>query len=207
VASIRTLVFKSTNSALKSALFFLGLLVLLSCSHTTRSLFFDIPPPKPEAKVVTESELASELQQSATQSAGYLSHPHDLETDRPPIEDTLDWAEALALLPQNKKGEPDWSAALREDIVKPRALDPADRAGDFFKLDFVIPAEKSKFNAYFPHSSHVVWMGCDSCHPSVFQFRENDITMKAIRKGEYCGACHGSVAFSAKDCKRCHTEM
>ena len=119
---------------------------------------------------------------------------------------SVDWLRG-AKLPVSAKGEPDWSAALREGIVRPRALDPSDRAVESFRLDFFMRAEKTKFDAWFPHSSHLQWMGCDSCHPAVFEYLDNEITMKQIRAGESCGACHGSVAFSAKDCKRCHTKM
>jgi hypothetical protein len=30
--------------------------------------------------------------------------------------------------------------------------------------------------------------------------------MQQIFEGQYCGACHGSVAFPNTDCRLCHTE-
>lgn len=186
-------------------------LFLAACSQKALSVFLDIPPPDPESELQETAETAEPESDPAGISTGsnqWLgTHPSDMETDRPPIEDTLVWEEALELLPTNKKGEPDWSAALREGVIKPRALDPADRRAEWFALDFYLRADKPKFDAWFPHSSHLAWMGCDSCHPAVFEYRDNEITMKNIRAGEHCGACHGKVAFTAKDCKRCHTKM
>lgn len=49
---------------------------------------------------------------------------------------------------------------------------------------------------------------CSDCHPKIFKQKQgsNPITMSAINKGEYCGACHnGKKAFApAKHCGRCH---
>ncbi len=51
---------------------------------------------------------------------------------------------------------------------------------------------------------------CNSCHPSLFMMRGGTakMTMKALREGEFCGACHnGKTAFSAADvskCRNCH---
>ena len=207
---LRTFTSKACNSAPRGALFFLTVIILAACSPATRSLFFDIPPPKPEP---TEAELAAAQQITATDEstgaadAGLLLHPADREGERPPIEAATTWEEALELLPRDEKGGADWAAAQREGIIMPRAFDPRDRGGDWFALDFYLANEKPKFNAYFPHSSHVAVMSCDSCHPALFPLRDNEITMKAMRKGETCGACHGKVAFDLKNCKRCHTSM
>jgi|WetSurMetagenome_2_1015567.scaffolds.fasta_scaffold99430_2 c(7)-type cytochrome triheme protein len=56
---------------------------------------------------------------------------------------------------------------------------------------------------------------CSDCHPKVFQQKRgsNPITMSAINKGEYCGACHNEKTVSPKGvqvfgpkkhCLRCH---
>jgi len=201
---------KTRNSALKGALFFVALLFLISCSHSTRTLFFDIPPPKPEPVQTEQSAQAQSAAQkdpaSFLEGTAFL-HPHDLESDRPPIEEILVYEEAIALLPKDEKGNPDWVKSQKDGTIKPRALDPRDRNTDAFGLDFYLPNEKPKFEAYFPHSSHVALMGCDSCHPAIFRYRDNEISMKSMRDGENCGTCHGSVAFSTKNCKRCHTSM
>jgi len=199
----RTLDFHRWSSVPKSTLLFFALLILVSCSPSTRSLFFDIPPPKPEPVTTQAAETAAAVSPGASSAQAIPTNPADIETDRPPIEDTLDWSKALELLPKTARKQPDWSAALREGVIKPRALNPGDRDADFFKLDFYLRGKKE---AFFPHSSHVAWMGCDSCHPAVFKYRDNEISMKAIKRGEYCGVCHGKnkVAFDVKDCNICH---
>jgi c(7)-type cytochrome triheme protein len=56
---------------------------------------------------------------------------------------------------------------------------------------------------------------CPDCHPKLFKQKQgsNPITMSAINKGEYCGACHNEKAVSPKGvqvfgpkkhCFRCH---
>ncbi len=193
------------TSAPIGALVLFTALLLAACSHKTRSLFFDVPPPEPESETTVAESPAGE--ESNAFYGGLSAHPADRTTNRPEIEQVASWEEALALLPTNKKGAPDWAEALRQGIVEPRALDPRDRMAEYFKLDFFIQAEKARFDAWFPHSSHLAWMGCESCHPAVFKYADNEMTMKAMRGGEGCGTCHGSVAFTLKDCKRCHTQM
>ena len=65
----------------------------------------------------------------------------------------------------------------------------------------------------FNHSTHKsAGAGCGDCHDSLFKKKSgstdegNALTMKALRKGKYCGSCHdGKQAFSAsKNCKQCH---
>ena len=56
---------------------------------------------------------------------------------------------------------------------------------------------------------------CPDCHTKVFKQKQgaNPITMSAINKGEYCGACHDGKTMSRKGvqvfgpkkhCARCH---
>jgi len=200
------------TSAPKGALVVFGVLFLAACSHKSLSLFFDVPPPDPKAEEAAEqsAENPAQAANGINGFSGLASHPADRTNGRPAIEEVATWEEALAMLPTSptgKKGGADWSEALRQGIVEPRALDPRDRMAEYFKLDFFIRADKEKFDAWFPHSSHLAWMGCESCHPAVFKYADNEMTMKAMRGGEGCGACHGSVAFTLKDCKRCHTQM
>lgn len=62
----------------------------------------------------------------------------------------------------------------------------------------------------FSHATHRVKYTCRVCHLELdFAFRRNatDITEKANREGQYCGACHdGKIAFghTAPYCDRCH---
>jgi c(7)-type cytochrome triheme protein len=59
----------------------------------------------------------------------------------------------------------------------------------------------------YPHLPHTLWLDCRNCHPSIFLMRAgaNPVTMAKIFKGEFCGRCHGIVAFPISDCSRCHS--
>ena len=65
----------------------------------------------------------------------------------------------------------------------------------------------------FDHDTHKsAGIGCGDCHDGLFKKKSgstdegNALTMKALRKGKYCGSCHnGKKAFSSsKNCKKCH---
>jgi c(7)-type cytochrome triheme protein len=66
--------------------------------------------------------------------------------------------------------------------------------------------------AIFPHWVHRTRYRCYVCHPALFamELGANPITMDALNKGEYCGACHnGRIAFDVdfQSCARCHREL
>lgn len=64
----------------------------------------------------------------------------------------------------------------------------------------------------FSHEAHlkVEGMTCKECHTKIFPMKQGTvkITMLAMSKGEFCGACHdGKKAFMAtsfEDCQKCH---
>lgn len=60
----------------------------------------------------------------------------------------------------------------------------------------------------FSHKKHAVWNGCELCHPDIYAVKAGatKYTMQDVFAGKYCGLCHGSVAFPAIDCQRCHTK-
>lgn len=51
---------------------------------------------------------------------------------------------------------------------------------------------------------------CNDCHTKIFKMKKgaDKVTMDAINKGQFCGACHnGTKAFKSSDassCSRCH---
>ena len=61
----------------------------------------------------------------------------------------------------------------------------------------------------FPHWFHRVRFRCAVCHGELqFKMRvgANDIQMKDIADGRFCGACHnGQVAWSPERCDLCHS--
>ncbi len=130
------------------------------------------------------------------------------EEPQKPIERARKWDDVAKLLPVTAGG-PDWAKALADGVIAPRpGLDP--KAGDepVFPLDVeLVPADNPTFKAVFPHETHTAVLSCTSCHPGIFQMQRgaDPITMEKIFAGEYCGRCHGNVAFAvATGCPRCH---
>lgn len=82
-------------------------------------------------------------------------------------------------------------------------------------LGDIVMNERSEDNGVpavkFPHWKHRVEFRCYACHPEPFEMRagSNDITMDALRQGEYCGRCHdGDTAFAIgfDTCRECHSQ-
>ncbi len=132
------------------------------------------------------------------------------EEPRKPIERATSWDEAAKLLPVTG-GVPDWAKALAEGILAPRpGLDPKATEEPPFPLDVeLVPADNPALKVVFPHGAHTAWVACTNCHPGIFQMAKgvDPITMEKIYAGEYCGACHGKVAFPITACGRCHPAM
>lgn len=77
------------------------------------------------------------------------------------------------------------------------------------RKDFSItPDMKGMPEIIFSHEKHTVWNGCEVCHPEIFTVKKgkNKYTMMDIFDRQYCGVCHGTVAFPMLDCQRCHTQ-
>ncbi len=121
-----------------------------------------------------------------------------------------DPAEATSTFPRSTSGSVDWVQALRIGLIEPRTtVDGA--AAPMAELDFTIVMAETREMPYvrFPHKEHTQWLDCSNCHPAIFvpQAGANPITMGAILQGEFCGRCHGRVAFSIYECERCHNVM
>ncbi|PLX97935.1 MAG: hypothetical protein C0622_12095 [Desulfuromonas sp.] len=60
----------------------------------------------------------------------------------------------------------------------------------------------------FSHQKHVAWNGCGMCHPEPFKLVNGttEMNMQEIIAGQYCGRCHGTVAFQINDCALCHSK-
>ena len=119
---------------------------------------------------------------------------------------------AFSVLPKsNKTGEVDWVASIRQGILNPRGSLEAvsEPPGSVLDLDILFNVSNAYPvpNVIFPHAPHTLWLQCSNCHPSIFTMRKgaNPVSMDLIIKGNYCGRCHGVVAFSIADCFRCHS--
>lgn len=129
---------------------------------------------------------------------------------RKPIETAKTWNEAAKLLPASD-GNTDWSKALADGVIAPKAgVDPKAEDQAVLPLDVeLVPAASDMFKVIFPHKTHTEWLGCPNCHTGIFQMAKgaDPITMEKINAGQYCGVCHGKVAFPATTCGRCHPAM
>lgn len=117
---------------------------------------------------------------------------------------------ALAQLPRNHNGEIDWVTAIRDKTITPQEdLDPSIEQRPPIDLDIVFRINRALTfpDVLFPHEPHTLWLDCINCHPSPFVMRQgaNPISMDQIIRGEFCGRCHGVVAFPIQDCFRCHS--
>ena len=123
-----------------------------------------------------------------------------------------DWAAVLAQLPKGAGDATDWVRALNEKLIAPKpGLDPAAEDQPVFDLDLeLVPKELPDFKATYPHKVHTQLLACANCHPAIFQMQRgaDPITMEKIFAGEFCGRCHGKVAFEVPTgCPRCHLGM
>jgi c(7)-type cytochrome triheme protein len=135
---------------------------------------------------------------------------HPPEEARKPIERAGTWSEAVKLLPVTE-GVPDWSRALAQGVVAPRA-GPGPKAEDEEVLDLDViraPGGDAQYRVVFPHAGHTAWVTCESCHPEPFQQEagKTPMSMDRINDGQLCGRCHGTVAFSTEACGRCHPAL
>ena len=114
-------------------------------------------------------------------------------------------------LPKDAMGNLDWDAAVRNGLLDPLpAIDPGASGMPPLPLDVPLDPRIPGLEVVFSHETHTYWLSCDGCHPSNFamQAGANPITMEKIFQGEYCGRCHGTVAFAADiSCSRCHKRV
>jgi c(7)-type cytochrome triheme protein len=116
--------------------------------------------------------------------------------------------EAMATLPRDANGFPDWMRALREGLIEPRAGLAPGAAMDGLDLDVIMKNTKEMPYVRFPHKAHTMWLDCGNCHPRPFEPRAGSarIAMADIFRGKYCGMCHDRVAFiTFFSCQRCHS--
>lgn len=119
----------------------------------------------------------------------------------------------LAKLPAAGYGNKiDWVRALSRGISRPTkylTIKPETEVG--FKDVLLLESEwVGTPPAIFPHRPHTWLMDCSNCHPDPFNVKKKTtkhFSMTANLQGEFCGACHMTVAFPMDDCKRCHPAM
>lgn len=115
---------------------------------------------------------------------------------------------SAAGLPKDRYGLVDWQALVDQEMIAPKHnVDSSANEMPVLEMDVII-VSKGDFtsNVTFPHKSHTYWLNCEVCHPTMFvpAKGQNNMTMIGIVEGEWCGKCHGKVAFPLTDCNRCH---
>lgn len=192
---------------------------VVACSP---SLFLDgvdkePPPPTRKVRRNLEQEIRT-LQQEldamllALEQAKKASQK-DGDSEPAPAELAASWEEAAELLPTDYAGQTDWMLALLSGAIAPRpGLDSSapEQAVFDFNVRFADASDRNN-NVIYEHASHTQWLSCDNCHPAIFPLERGaespTITMAKIQAGEYCGVCHGTVAFAADNsCARCHKD-
>lgn len=152
----------------------------------------------------------SGIEAQATESP--LTEPPPVAENQPeqtPAQDEEEHPVAFNYLPKTKMGYVDWVAAIKQGVIHPKdSLDPDAVTMKAIDFDVIFKVNVSGLpDVVYPHYPHTLWLDCRNCHPSIFLMRAgaNPVTMAKILKGEYCGRCHGIVAFPISDCFRCHS--
>ncbi|UCF87589.1 MAG: hypothetical protein JSV71_02455 [Nitrospiraceae bacterium] len=120
---------------------------------------------------------------------------------------------SLSKLPPAPHGNGvDWVKAFKEGIIKPANYVLEEYRPLEFVRSVTIESPWAGISPIiFPHEDHGDLLDCSNCHPEIFNIRKKgtkNLAMKSILNYEFCGVCHGKVAFPPNDnCKRCHPGM
>lgn len=101
-----------------------------------------------------------------------------------------------------------WVEALKTGVIKPKNFLRTESGDIPFDKNLTLEAGWSGISpAVFSHKIHLQWLECSNCHPDIFNIKKrttSHFSMDYIINGQFCGACHLTVAFPINDCKRCH---
>jgi len=130
------------------------------------------------------------------------------DPDNPALQYLQNPGDALGRLPGDSAGNKvDWIRALENGYIRPRSELKKDTPVRTLETDILLNKTGSIPRVRFPHKAHTQWLDCDNCHEGIFKSKAGatPITMGKILEGEYCGVCHGAVAFPLTECNRCHS--
>jgi len=117
-------------------------------------------------------------------------------------------SEALREMPPDVVGNRvNWVRALDKGYINPRINLYSNTKSKVLDMD-VLRQNTGEMNAVlFPHRQHTEWLDCTNCHEWLFKSKAGTtkFSMFDILKGEFCGRCHGAVAFPLTQCNRCHS--
>ena len=137
-----------------------------------------------------------------------LAHDGIHDLDNPVLDLLQEPAEALSQLPPDTAGnQVNWIQALREGFIDPRTNIYPETKVEILDQDIVMRNTGSANYVRFPHLAHTEWLDCVNCHDALFARKAGatPMSMLLILSGEYCGRCHGAVAFPLTECNRCHS--
>ena len=127
----------------------------------------------------------------------------------PAIKILQDPAEALGKFPVDVVGnQVRWVKALELGVIAPRSNILPETKVNVLDLDVIMPRTAEMPMVRFPHRQHTEWLDCSNCHEKLFASKAGAtkaMNMFEILQGEYCGVCHGAVAFPLTECRRCHS--
>ncbi len=131
---------------------------------------------------------------------------HDPE--HPALELLQEPGDALSKLPPDTAGNNvRWVEALRDGYIQPRTNIFPETKVNILDRDVIMRKTGSANYVRFPHRVHTEWLDCENCHDHLFArvAGATPMSMLMILSGEYCGRCHGAVAFPLTECNRCHS--
>ena len=209
-----------------SLMFTAAIFILYACAQTQQATpsspqtVAPIPSPPP-VPVVQQAPPGMDFHSYS----GILSDPNGFPAPGAPYaRQNSDPPTALRQLPTDSLGLPNWVTSggmSRESgeslykmdkdasVIHPRDdLKGEKKPTPPFNFNVEIPAVGAMPDVIFPHFPHTYWLDCANCHPSIFIMKKgaNPISMVKITNGEYCGRCHGRVAFPLAECDRCHVK-
>ncbi len=177
------------------------------------------PPPAPVAIAPTQPKVQT-LAPNDPKSLIYMGSDGTIKGTGDPLKSSGSLnqfiagshAKALMLpgMPKDKFGLVDWVKMADEGIITPAgSLDVNKADVPPFDMSVEIKA-KGDFvkDVMFNHKTHTYWLSCEICHTGIFQMAKgsNNMSMKGIVEGKWCGRCHGKVSFPLADCNRCHVK-
>jgi len=128
------------------------------------------------------------------------------------VKKEYDYTSFTGKLPKENLGNLiDWQEAESQGLVRPVDFLPGisiSRAPLNVQKDFRIKSKGWMPNITFSHKKHALWNGCELCHPEIFaSVKKGTVkySMFDIHEEQYCGLCHGRVAFPMYECQKCHT--
>jgi c(7)-type cytochrome triheme protein len=116
--------------------------------------------------------------------------------------------DALIRLPADGAGnQVDWVRALQDGYIQPRSTLRGSKPVEIRETNVLMNKDGSLPLVLFPHKPHTQWLDCENCHEKIFRSEAGatPVSMGKILEGEYCGVCHGAVAFPLTQCHRCHS--